>query len=127
MDKALAVGLGGFLGSVLRYGMSEWIGRARAGLAFPIETLLINTTGCLVLGFLAGLGDSRGMLTGTTRAFLFIGVLGGFTTYSAFGFETWRLLRDGQWTTAGLSVALQVVLGIGGVWAGHLVAGMAKP
>ena len=57
-----------------------------------------------------------------TRVFLFIGVLGGFTTFSAFGYETFQLLRDGQWLPASGSVALQVVLGIGAVWAGHVLS-----
>ena len=122
MDKVLLVGAGGFLGSVLRYGMGGWVGRWKAGWAFPLETLLINVLGCLVLGFLAGLGESRGFLSAHTRAFLFIGLLGGFTTFSAFGNETFQLLREGRWLAAGTSTALQVVLGIGGVWAGTMLA-----
>ena len=122
MQKVLLVGLGGFLGTVLRYAAGGWVGRMKAGWIFPLETLLINVTGCLVLGALAGLADSRGIWSGTTRAFLFIGLLGGFSTFSAFGYETYHLLRDGQWQTAALSTTLQVVLGIGGVWAGHLLA-----
>lgn len=119
MEKVLLVGLGGFLGSVLRYAVGGWVGRMKAGWTFPIETLLINVAGCLVLGILAGLSDSRGVLSGTTRAFLFIGLLGGFTTFSTFGYETFQLLRDGLWHDAALSTGLQVVLGIGGVWIGH--------
>lgn len=126
MEKLWLVGLGGFLGSVLRYALGGWMGRMKAGWTFPIETLLINVVGCIVLGFLAGLAESRGVFSGTTRAFLFIGLLGGFTTFSTYGYETFQLLRDGQWQSATLSTTLQVVLGIGGVWAGHSLARLAS-
>src|SRR5262249_45934576 len=94
----------------------------KAGWTFPLETLIINVLGCLALGCLAGLSESRGLFTATTRAFLFIGVLGGFTTFSTFGYETLQLTRGSQWMSAGVSVGLQLVLGIGAVWAGHAVA-----
>ena len=125
MEKALLVGLGGFLGTILRYAVGEWVGRLKAGWTFPLETLVINVVGCLVLGVLAGLADTRGILTGTTRAVVFIGLLGGFTTFSAFGYETLQLLGDGRWRVAALSASLQVVLGVGGVWAGQLLARQA--
>ena len=119
MEKVLLVGVGGFLGTVLRYGAGGLIGRLKAGWTFPLETLLINVAGCLVLGFLAALSESSAIFSATTRAFLFIGVLGGFTTFSTYGYESFQLLRDGQWADAALSTTLQIVLGIGGVWAGH--------
>lgn len=62
------------------------------------------------------------MFAGATRAFLFIGVLGGFTTFSAFGYETFQLLRAGQTGAAALSVSGQIVLGVGGLWAGHALS-----
>ncbi len=128
MDKVLLVGLGGFLGSILRYGIGGIVGRLKAGWTFPLETLLINVAGCLVIGLLAGLSEARGVFTGTTRAFLFVGLLGGFTTFSTFGYETFQLLRDGQWSSAAMSTTLQVALGIGGVWAGHaLASGVGSP
>ena len=122
MEKMLLVGLGGFLGSVIRYGVGALVGRLKGGSTFPLETLLINATGCLVLGLLVGLSESRGVFSATTRAFLFVGLLGGFTTFSTFGYETFQLLRGGQWSSAALSTTLQFVLGIGGVWAGNALA-----
>jgi CrcB protein len=122
MDKLMLVGVGGFLGSILRYGAGALIGRLKAGWIFPLETLIVNVAGCLVIGLLAGLSESRGVFSGSTRAFLFAGLLGGFTTFSSFGYETFQLLRDGQWPAAALSTALQIVLGMGGVWAGHVLA-----
>lgn len=122
MEKVLLVGAGGFLGSMLRYGVGGLVGRWKAGWTFPLETLVINVAGCLVIGFLAGLSETRGVFSGSTRAFLFIGLLGGFTTFSTFGYETFQLMRDGQWSHAGLSTLLQVALGLGGVWAGDALA-----
>jgi CrcB protein len=80
----------------------------------------------VLIGFLAGLSESRGVFSGSTRAFLFIGVLGGFTTFSTFGYETFQLVRDAQWPAAAASVALQIGLGIGGVWAGSALARLAS-
>ena len=110
MGQALLVGCGGFLGTVLRYAIT----RIPMGWSFPLSTLVVNVAGCFALGILAGLRVPEG-----ARAFVFVGVLGGFTTFSAFGNETFLLLRDGRWPVAVLNVALQLGLGIGGVWAGH--------
>ena len=126
MDKVLLVGIGGAIGSILRYGVGGLVGRLKAGWTFPLETLIINVVGCVVIGWLAGLSESRGMFTGATRAFLFIGLLGGFTTFSTFGYETFQLLRDGQWVDATLSTSLQIALGIGGVWAGYAAASLMR-
>ena len=126
MGKLLLIGLGGFIGTVLRYSAGTLVGRLKAGWTFPLETLLVNVAGCLAIGLLAGISESRGIFSGTTRAFLFIGLLGGFTTFSTFGYETFQLLRDGRWSSAALSTGLQVVLGIGAVWAGHVLAGMVR-
>jgi len=125
MQKVLMVGLGGFLGSILRYGVGGLVGRLKAGWTFPLETLLVNVAGCAILGVLAGLSEARGVFSSATRAFLFIGLLGGFTTFSTLGYETFQLLRDGQWSSAALSTALQVGLGIGAVWAGYSLARLA--
>lgn len=122
MQKILLVGFGGFLGTVARYVLGGIVTRFKAGWTFPLETLAINVAGCLAIGLLAELAATRGLFSGDTRAFLLIGLLGGFTTFSAFGYETFALLRDGQTPSALLSVALQIVLGIGAVWAGSALA-----
>jgi fluoride exporter len=118
MERLLWVGIGGFIGSALRYGVGGWITRMKGSATFPWETLVVNVTGCLLIGALAALAESRGLFAGTTRVFLFVGVLGGFTTFSSFGYETFQLLRQGQLAAAAASVALQLVLGLGAVWAG---------
>lgn len=121
IEKFVLVGLGGFLGSVLRYAAGGALVRIRPGASFPYETLVINATGCLLIGVLASLSDSRGLPGSQLRLFLVIGVLGGFTTFSAFGYETFHLLRDRQLATAIASVGLQILLGTAAVWLGAVL------
>jgi fluoride exporter len=118
MGRILLVGIGGMAGTLLRYGLGGALARIKVGASFPYETLVINVIGCLVIGALAGLAESRGILSGASRAVVFIGLLGGFTTFSTFGYETFQLVRAGQLATAAASIALQVVLGVSAVWAG---------
>ena len=122
MLKTLWVGCGGFLGSAARYLAGGLLNRLAPQALFPYETLAINVSGCLAIGFLAGLAELRGIFTPESRAFLLIGVLGGFTTFSTFGYETFQLLRDGQWLSGAMNVLLQVALGIGAVWAGTVLS-----
>ncbi len=89
---------------------------------FPYGTLAVNGLGCLLIGVLMGLSDSRSVLGPQTRLFLLIGVLGGFTTFSTFGHETLALARDGERLAAGANVALHLVIGLGCVWIGYAVA-----
>jgi CrcB protein len=122
VEKAILVGLGGFVGTLVRYILGGLIARSKGGVAFPYETLVVNVIGCLAIGLLAGLAETRGIFSGTTRAILFIGVLGGFTTFSTFGYETMQLLRDGQAVAATWNVGLQLALGLAAVWAGGTLA-----
>ncbi len=122
MQRLLVVGLGGFLGTVVRYALGGLVVRWKGSATVPVETLLVNVLGCLAIGFLSGLAETRGILAGATRAFLFIGVLGGFTTFSSFGYETFQMLRDGQTAAAATNAGLQLALGLGAVWAGDAAA-----
>jgi CrcB protein len=126
MKNLLLAGLGGFLGTMLRFGLATGLARLKSGWSFPIETLLVNVTGCLAIGFLAGVFEVRGVLPPATRAFLFVGVLGGYTTFSAFGAETFQLLRAGQFGFAALSVGLQVSVGLAAVWLGDSLGRMVQ-
>ena len=96
MDKYLFVGAGGFLGAVLRYWLSSTVQQLSNSALVPVGTLVVNVLGCLVIGFLSELAEEHGLFTAEARAFVFIGILGGFTTFSTFGNETMNLLRDGQ-------------------------------
>lgn len=115
------VAVGGMLGAVARYVLGGLIHRAYPG-TFPLGTLVINVLGCIVIGLLTTLADDRGVLSPQMRLFLFIGVLGGFTTFSTFGYETFALLRDGWFRAAITNMLANVVLGLGGVWLGHIGA-----
>ncbi len=118
MTKTLLVGCGGFLGSIARYLVGGAVHQLASGPVFPYGTLVVNLTGCLAIGVLGALAEARGILSPEARVFLLIGILGGFTTFSSFGYETLQLLRDGEAFPALANVLLQVVLGLGAVWAG---------
>jgi CrcB protein len=120
--RLLLVMAGGAIGSAARYWLSGFV-QQRAGAAFPYGTLAVNVAGCLVFGFVIGLETTRaGALGASTRLFILMGLCGGFTTFSAFGYETLELLRAGQSFAAAANVALQVVIGLAALWAGAALA-----
>jgi len=112
------VGAGGFVGSVLRYWVSGAVYALAVAPRFPWGTLVVNVVGCFAIGLLGGLADARGILTASARLFLLIGLLGGFTTFSTFGYETLALLREQAVARAFLNAGLQLSLGLAGAWAG---------
>lgn len=114
--NALLVGSGGFAGAVLRYALGGLVHRHLPLSTFPYGTLSVNLLGCLLIGAFAGLADSRQLFAPELRTFAFIGVLGGFTTFSSFGFETFAMARDGEHVRAACNVGLHVVLGLTLVW-----------
>ena len=113
------VALGGALGSVARYACSAAAARW-LGAGFPWGTLLVNATGSFAIGLLAALvaADGRPLLGSDARAFVLVGVLGGFTTFSSFSLETLALARSGAAGAAALNVAFSVVLCLAGAWLG---------
>jgi|SRR5882672_11984865 len=116
------VAVGGALGSVARYASTVFIARTTAS-TLPWGTLAVNASGSLVIGLLAALLAANGkpLVAGDARAFLLIGVLGGFTTFSSFSLETLALARAGAWAAAGANVMGSVVLCLVAVWLGFLV------
>lgn len=116
------VGAGGFVGSILRYWFSGLAQQWTQSAVFPFGTLAVNLTGSLMIGFLSQLADSRGVFTAETRALVFIGVLGGFTTFSTFSNETMNFLREGENLPAVLNVSAHIILGLGAVWLGRSVS-----
>jgi CrcB protein len=119
LTQIVLVGLGGFLGSVGRYLLAlvvtQWSGASR----FPAATLVVNVIGCLAIGALSGVATRSEFLTPTLRLFLITGLLGGFTTFSAFGYETFLLGKESLGALALANVAAQIVIGLGAVWLGH--------
>jgi CrcB protein len=114
MNRLLLVAIGGALGSVARYALSGAVQRS----FFPTGTLAVNIIGCLVIGFVGGLAARPSGLSSNARLFLATGLCGGFTTFSAFGFETLQLIGDGEMWQAGLNIGLQLVGGLGAAWVG---------
>jgi CrcB protein len=114
----LLVALGGAFGSVARYKLSGWVLHHTIDWKFPAGTFAVNVLGCLVAGVLAGVVEKHGVLSPETRLLLFTGVLGGFTTFSAFGLETMFLLKRGDILVAGLNIVLSVIAGLLALWLG---------
>jgi fluoride exporter len=121
MMRTLLAASGGAVGAGLRYLIGEWLYGAQAP-AFPYATFLINVTGCVAIGFLAVVFDERGVSSPEARVFWIAGVLGGYTTFSSFGYETVSLLRDGSSLAALANVLGQVALGLVGVVVGAAAA-----
>jgi len=121
MSHLLLVGIGGFIGSVLRYWLSG-IAQRWFDNAFPIGTLLVNAMGCFAIGVFWSLVEYREYFSPETRLFATFGVLGGFTTFSAFGYETFMALRDGEYVPALLNTSANVLLGLAAVAAGWMAA-----
>jgi CrcB protein len=124
MDKLLVVFLGGGIGSVARFLLSGAVQRAASG-AFPFGTFTVNLIGCFVIGILWGL-SGRISMPFLLSAFLFAGVLGGFTTFSSFGIETFSLVHGGAWRMAVLYAGLSNILGLALAAAGFFLAGMLR-
>ena len=118
----LYVGLGGFIGASLRYATGLFVGRFATEAQFPYGTFVVNMLGCLLIGFLAGFTDSRELLNDASRAFIFTGMLGAFTTFSTFSYETMGLLQNGQTSPALTNLGLQIILGLLAVWVGIQVS-----
>ena len=116
--QILMVALGGALGSVARYKIGGAVLHQTPAWNFPLSTFCVNVAGCLVIGVLAGLVEHHDLFSMRTRLFLFTGLLGGFTTFSAFGYETFFLLRRGLALTSMLYVGLSVTCGIAAVFVG---------
>ena len=118
MKELLIVAAGGGLGSMGRYLLSGLILHRAVSWQFPLGTFAVNVLGCLLVGVLGGLVVKHELLSPETRLFLFTGIAGGFTTFSAFGLETFHLLRKGELGIAAAYVLLSLLVGVLVLWAG---------
>lgn len=118
MRELLIVGAGGFVGAIARYWLSGWVHRFTAT-GFPWGTLSVNLIGCLLLGAVVALTETRLALTPETRTFVAIGVLGSFTTFSTLSYETVELVRQSQIGPAAANALGSLVLGLAGLVAGR--------
>jgi len=126
MTNVIAIFVGAGFGGVLRYWISLAVAKEYHG-SFPMGTFLINLAGCFAIGYLATFFFNVLPLRETLRLGILVGVLGGFTTFSSFGRETFQLMGEGKPLIAFWYVILSNVFGIGLVWAGHLMAKSLHP
>ena len=122
MSNLLFIGLGGFIGAILRYSVGGFIQGWSKGNSFPIGTLAVNILGCFVIGLLSQLAESHGLFSPETRSLLFIGFLGAFTTFSTFGNETMNLLQSAKPWLSITNVSAHIVLGLVAIWIGRSAA-----
>src|ERR671926_776191 len=115
--KTILIGLAGLVGTLLRYWLSGHVARQH-GETFPWGTMAVNLIGCLVAGVVFYLTEERFVVNSTVRTVILIGLLGGFTTFSAYGLQTFILLRDGEYGLATLNIVTSNVLGLLMVWVG---------
>lgn len=121
MSRLFLIGLAGFVGTIGRYWLSGVVAR-RYGESFPLGTLVVNLTGCLLVGLLFYLFNERFVVNPTVRSVVLIGFLGGFTTFSSFGLQTFTLLQDGEFGLATLNLTASNFVGLVLVWAGYTLA-----
>lgn len=118
MKGLLLVALGGAIGSMARFKLSGLVLHHTIDWRFPAGTFIVNVVGCLAAGVLAALAEKHDFFDSNVRLLVFTGVLGGFTTFSAFGLETVHLLKRGDVAIAGANVLLSVTLGLVALWIG---------
>jgi fluoride exporter len=116
------IGVGGFIGTVLRYLMSGLIQQSMKDVSLPYGTLFVNLAGCFAAGFLSYLIENYGFFPGIQRQFVFIGILGGFTTFSAFMNESMHLAMDREAFLTTMYIALHIILGLLAIWLGRFLA-----
>ncbi len=117
--KIVAVGSGGFIGAVFRYLISVFAQSQFPDSKFPYGTVAVNLIGCLLIGFIAGLFELKSWGNPQFRLFIFVGILGGFTTFSTFSHETFLLWENGKLLMSLLNMGVQVILGLAFVWVGY--------
>ena len=121
MQKTILIALAGLIGTLLRYWLAGFVAR-QYGETFPWGTMAVNLIGCLLAGAVFYLTEERFVVSPTIRTVILIGLLGGFTTFSSYGLQTFTLLRDGEYGLATLNVIASNILGVFMVWAGYTVS-----
>ena len=114
----ILVGIGGFIGATLRYLIGNWIQNLLDNPEFPNGTLLVNLIGCLIIGFVIAISETQDNISQEIQIFLTVGVLGGFTTFSAYGIDTVNFIRNGDLHLGAINIVLQLTLGILAAWLG---------
>lgn len=120
MNKLLLIALAGAVGTLARYGTGALLAEPSSRTGFPFGTLAVNLAGCFVMGLLQGYFIQR-LVAPEYRQALLVGFLGGYTTFSSYGWETTAFLRDGQWAMAALNIGANNVIGIPLVIVGYVL------
>lgn len=121
MFKLSLIALGGAFGSLLRYALQGWVQRL-TGSAFPTGTLAVNITACFAIGLLSGMFAGPQLIREEYRIGLTVGLLGGYSTFSTFGLESFNLANDGEFALAALNLVLSCAVGLAAVWIGYRLA-----
>ena len=121
MQKTIFIGLAGLVGTLLRYWLSGVVAR-QYGETFPLGTIVVNLVGCFLAGLVFYMTEERLLVNPVLRTAILIGLLGGFTTFSSYGLQTFTLLRDGELGLATLNLAVSNFVGLLMVWAGYVTA-----
>ncbi|NND62060.1 MAG: fluoride efflux transporter CrcB [Flavobacteriaceae bacterium] len=116
MKAVFLVFLGGGLGSALRYGVGKWLNNSET--AFPLGTFSVNILGSLIIGIILGYALKNESISQNTLLFLATGFCGGFTTFSAFAYENFDLLKNGDLVNSGIYTLSSLIFGIGAVYLG---------
>ena len=119
MPLWLIIGIGSFIGSILRYWISGWV--QSGALTFPLGTFVVNFIGSLVLSLIMYLSEHAGLFSEEIRIFWTIGLLGSFTTMSTFSYESFQLLEQNENMLFGLNIVGTVILTLAAVYLGKLV------
>jgi CrcB protein len=121
----LLVGTGGAIGSICRYLLGGWVYTAMGKPEFPFGTFVVNMIGCLLIGLFNEYAEARQLVAAHFRLLMVVGFLGGFTTFSSFGYETVELIREGEPAYAAINAIAQVVIGVCGcalgIWIGKQI------
>ena len=120
MLKTIFIGVAGLVGTLLRYWLSGVVAR-QYGETFPWDTMAVNLVGCFLAGAIFYLTEERFLLSPTLRTVILLGFLGGFTTFSSYGLQTFSLLRDGEFGLATLNIAASNIAGLFMVWTGYVL------
>ena len=118
----IIIGIGGSCGAILRFIIETWVNSCSGSSVFPFGTLTVNLIGCLLIGFLFGIIAISQLINPRARLFLTVGFLGSLTTFSSFGYETFKLIGDREFLTALLNVLIQITAGLTAVWAGFAIS-----
>ncbi|MCP4142710.1 MAG: fluoride efflux transporter CrcB [Chloroflexi bacterium] len=126
MGTFLLIGMGGFLGAIMRYLLSNYVQNWSKISDFPVGTLVVNLVGCLLIGALAQLAEIRDIFTPETSSLVFLGFLGAFTTFSTFSSDSFNLFREGNNLLFYLNIGASVILGLFAVWLGRALVNLVS-